>query len=121
MDMGAPATAVDPQGPGGALHVDDLAAVAGVEEGGGFPRERDEPGARRCGAKRIHKGHIMSSMIPLLLSLLAPAEAEALPRADGYSGIWYMNQLSKDKYVYKYSGGMATYPQQHAPIAIYAK
>ena len=43
----------------------------------------------------------------------------ALQVADGYRGIWYMNQPLKDEYRYKYSGGFATYPQQHAPIAIY--
>src|SRR5262245_51969601 len=44
-----------------------------------------------------------------------------LPTDDGYHGIWYMNQPSKDEYKYKYSGGFATYPQQHMPIAIYSK
>src|SRR5262245_44950630 len=39
---------------------------------------------------------------------------------DGYRGIWYMNQPLKNDYVYKYSGGFATYPQQHVPSAIYA-
>lgn len=39
--------------------------------------------------------------------------------ADGYRGIWYMNQPLKDEYRYKYSGGFATYPQQHVPIAIH--
>jgi hypothetical protein len=48
------------------------------------------------------------------------AVAEPLPRDDGYRGIWYYNQPTKDEYKYKYSGGMATYPQQHEPIAIYA-
>ena len=43
-----------------------------------------------------------------------------LPIADGFRGIWYMNQPSKDEYAYKYSGGMATYPWQHHPIAIYS-
>ncbi|NLD42410.1 MAG: hypothetical protein GX657_02830 [Chloroflexi bacterium] len=43
----------------------------------------------------------------------------ALPPADGYRGIWYYNQPSGDEYVYKYSGGFATYPQQHVPIAHY--
>jgi hypothetical protein len=38
---------------------------------------------------------------------------------DGYRGIWYYNQPTKDEYRYKYSGGMATYPQQHIPIAVY--
>lgn len=40
---------------------------------------------------------------------------------DGYRGIWYFNQPSKDEYKYKYSGGFATYPQQHIPIACYSK
>jgi hypothetical protein len=43
-----------------------------------------------------------------------------LQMADGYRGIWYANQKTGDQYAYKYSGGMATYPQQHGPIAIYA-
>ena len=47
--------------------------------------------------------------------------ADPLPRDTGYRGIWYMNQPTKDEYVYKYSGGFATYPQQHVPIAIYSK
>ncbi|MBX7165717.1 MAG: BNR repeat-containing protein [Pirellulales bacterium] len=56
----------------------------------------------------------------------ASAHAQAgepfeLPEVDGYRGIWYSNQETHDEYVYKYSGGMATYPQQHAPIAIYAE
>src|ERR1043166_4568794 len=38
---------------------------------------------------------------------------------EGYRGIWYYNQSTKDEYKYKYSGGYATYPQQHEPIAIY--
>ncbi len=48
------------------------------------------------------------------------AEPFVLPLADGYRGLWYSNQKTGDEYVYKYSGGMATYPQQHMPIAIYA-
>ena len=48
------------------------------------------------------------------------AQERTLPKADGYRGIWYSNQATKDEYAYKYSGGMATYPQQHVPIAIYS-
>jgi hypothetical protein len=48
------------------------------------------------------------------------AVPDPLPRANGFRGIWYANQPSKDEYAFKYSGGMATYPQQHTPIAIYA-
>lgn len=57
-----------------------------------------------------------------LLALLAvvPLAAQPLARDAGYRGIWYFNQPTKDQYVYKYSGGFATYPQQHAPIAIYS-
>ncbi len=55
----------------------------------------------------------------------AAASNAAAPRtleaADGYRGIWYANQPSKDEYRFKYSGGLATYPQQHAPIAIYRR
>lgn len=54
-------------------------------------------------------------------ALPASGAGELLPRDDGYRGIWYYNQPSKDEYVYKYSGGFATYPQQHVPIAIHSK
>ncbi|MBM3497943.1 MAG: hypothetical protein FJX74_04655 [Armatimonadetes bacterium] len=39
---------------------------------------------------------------------------------DGYRGIWYCNQPSHDEYVYKYSGGLGTYPSNHYPFAVYA-
>lgn len=49
------------------------------------------------------------------------AEAEyLLQKADGFRGIWYMNQPTNDQYAYKYSGGMATYPANHRPFASYA-
>jgi hypothetical protein len=56
-----------------------------------------------------------------LLTAGYAARGEVLPTDDGYRGIWYFNQPSNDEYKYKYSGGFATYPQQHAPIAIYSK
>ncbi len=56
-------------------------------------------------------------------SLLAGGEAGASVtlnrRADGYRGIWYMNQPSGDEYVYKYSGGLGTYCAKHQPFAVY--
>ena len=39
---------------------------------------------------------------------------------DGYRGIWYHNQPSNDEYVFKYSGGLGTYPANHYPFAVYA-
>jgi hypothetical protein len=41
-------------------------------------------------------------------------------KANGFRGIWYYNQPSGDEYVYKYSGGMATYCAKHIPFAWYA-
>jgi hypothetical protein len=57
------------------------------------------------------------------LTLLAASLCAASPLAtdDGYRGIWYFNQPSGDQFVYKYSGGFATYPQQQSPIAIYSR
>lgn len=50
------------------------------------------------------------------------AKAEIIQKkADGFKGIWYMNQPSNDEYVYKYSGGLAVYPANHRPFAIYSK
>jgi hypothetical protein len=56
---------------------------------------------------------------------LPAAERVAAPllingKDTGYRGIWYMNQPSGDEYVYKYSGGMATYCANHIPHAWYA-
>ncbi|PWJ57946.1 putative BNR repeat neuraminidase [Dyadobacter jejuensis] len=49
------------------------------------------------------------------------AEAELIQKkANGFKGIWYMNQPSNDEYVYKYSGGLAVYPANHRPFAMYA-
>jgi hypothetical protein len=39
---------------------------------------------------------------------------------DGYRGIWYMNQPSKDEFKYKYSGGLGTYCDYHQPMAVYS-
>lgn len=43
-----------------------------------------------------------------------------LPKENGYRGIWYYNQETKDEYVYKYSGGLGTYCAHHNPFAVYA-
>jgi len=62
---------------------------------------------------------------PAWLGGSVSAEEKAVPfalaRAEGYVGCWYSVGPTKDEYKFKYSGGMATYPQQHAPIAIYDK
>lgn len=55
-------------------------------------------------------------------SSLSSAAEEAVTlnrKADGYRGIWYMNQKSGDEYVYKYSGGLGTYCAKHRPFAVY--
>jgi hypothetical protein len=53
--------------------------------------------------------------------LCSAAYAAPAERADGYRGIWYSNQATNDEHHFKYSGGFATYPQQHEPIAIYSR
>lgn len=69
----------------------------------------------------IHAHGVLAFLATTLFTLdLTAAEGDS-PKDDGYRGIWYYNQPTKDEYKYKYSGGMATYPQQHAPIAIYSK
>jgi len=62
----------------------------------------------------------MNRIIGIAVLLVSTvAAAEPLQKAEGYRGIWYSNTDTKDEYRFKYSGGMATYPQQHEPIAIY--
>ncbi len=64
----------------------------------------------------------MTMLRVVVLMLVASMQADHLrPRPfDGYRGIWYMNEKFGGEYVYKYSGGFATYPQWHAPIAVHA-
>ncbi len=50
-----------------------------------------------------------------------PMTGGKLEPDDGYRGIWYYNQPIKNEYKFKYSGGFATYPYQHVPIAYYCK
>lgn len=66
---------------------------------------------------------ISLAISPLLLNhnLLAEKPVTVNLKANGYSGIWYMNQRSNDEYVYKYSGGLGTYCAKHKPFAIYRK
>jgi hypothetical protein len=59
--------------------------------------------------------------VPTLAQPRAGAGKAPLAQEDGYRGIWYMNLPLKNEFKYKYSGGMATYPQQHMPIAIYSR
>jgi hypothetical protein len=55
--------------------------------------------------------------------LRCPAIGDHMPtineKDSGYRGIWYFNQASGDEYVYKYSGGLATYCAKHRPFAVY--
>jgi hypothetical protein len=78
--------------------------------------------------KPLHHQTIASALLGAALltssfaaSALSPKKPDDLQpqQGDGYRGIWYMNQPLKNEYRYKYSGGFATYPQQHIPIAIH--
>lgn len=63
-------------------------------------------------------------LVLLGFSTLAIAQENPLTlnqKDNGYRGIWYSNQPSNDEYVYKYSGGLGTYPANHYPFSIYVK
>ncbi|MCC6493641.1 MAG: BNR-4 repeat-containing protein [Pirellulales bacterium] len=64
----------------------------------------------------------MFAMLLLAVAVVAAGPAaRAVETASGYRGVWYMNQPTGDEFKYKYSGGLGTYPQQHAPIAVYSR
>src|SRR5688500_7789349 len=58
-------------------------------------------------------------VLGVLTSTGNAAEPFKLEQDTGYRGIWY--QIRGKDGVPKYSGGLATYPQQIRPLAIYAK
>jgi len=66
--------------------------------------------------------YLLTLFLGCMLSLCLFAQQPlTLNRQDtGYRGIWYSNQPTNDEYVYKYSGGLGTYPANHYPFSIYA-
>jgi hypothetical protein len=56
----------------------------------------------------------------VLTSPPALADAYEAPAAEGYRGTWYEITSGSGSAPNKYGGGMATYPQQHAPIAVHS-
>src|SRR5215211_6888130 len=63
---------------------------------------------------------LLRAILLLTLGFSLPAQAGepiTLEQDSGYRGIWY--QIAGKDGI-KYSGGMATYPQQIRPMAIYA-
>lgn len=97
-----------------ALTTEDVAAAyAGTDPAGLVAAWEPGKGDR---AKNAVKGG------PDLERVKVSLECRALnTKADGFKGIWYMNQPSHDEYVYKYSGGMGVYCAGHVPMAVYAK
>lgn len=64
---------------------------------------------------------ILGCVVSWQADRVSAEEIVKLAADDGFRGIWYANQPSGDEYKFKYSGGMATYPQQHVPIAVYCE
>ncbi|MDO8540112.1 MAG: BNR-4 repeat-containing protein [Opitutaceae bacterium] len=62
---------------------------------------------------------VLATAAPGAPAAKKPADDLAPQFGDGYRGIWYMNQPLKSEHRYKYSGGFATYPQWHMPIAVH--
>lgn len=82
--------------------------------------------------KKIEKSIRRAGLILLMINVLVNSiNAQQRPsvkpkellnkKANGFKGIWYMIQPTGNEYAYKYSGGLATYPANHRPFAIYAK
>jgi hypothetical protein len=69
----------------------------------------------------LKEGVWRNQAVPELSAKLVDDAQPVVRRAPGYRGIWYSNQAQKDKYVYKYSGGLGTYCAKHAPFAVYCK
>ena len=68
---------------------------------------------------------ILAGLVFVAVAAAGQAERE-VPRtlnqkAEGYRGIWYYNQKTGDRYVYKYSGGLGTYCAKHKPFAVYCE
>lgn len=66
---------------------------------------------------------LLLRLMPVLLCLMFRADNDPVTlnlKDDGYRGIWYSNQPSNDEYVFKYSGGLGTYPANHYPFSVYA-
>ncbi|HEV2293340.1 MAG TPA: hypothetical protein VGR35_05755 [Tepidisphaeraceae bacterium] len=66
--------------------------------------------------------HLTLAVLLTLSLLERPSrggEPFTLKEDTGYRGIWY--QIPGKDGVPKYSGGLATYPQQIRPLAVYAK
>jgi hypothetical protein len=63
---------------------------------------------------------VFLAVLPTVSLTVRDVQSAPTERADGYRGIWYMNQPTGDEYRFKYSGGLGTYPQQHVPVAIYS-
>lgn len=64
---------------------------------------------------------LRTAVAAMILVFVCKATPAPLPTDDGYRGIWYSNQKTGDQYRFKYSGGMATYPQQLIPMAVYSE
>lgn len=87
------------------------------------------PPSRPSGSSSGSSSRLRASRAGIVFALAALWSAPAIGYAQsppfalaadtGYRGIWYANQKTGDEYSFKYSGGMATYPQQHVPIAIH--
>src|SRR5215212_8484781 len=78
--------------------------------------------APRLAAQSLQRqaGVLKLYAIILLMTIAPQLRADHIgTRIDGYRGIWYMNQPQNDQFKFKYSGGFATYPQQHVPMAVY--
>lgn len=56
-----------------------------------------------------------------LIALSSLAQTVTLnQKDDGFRGIWYAIGKAQEPYMFKYSGGLGTYPANHFPFSVYA-
>ncbi|MBN2452367.1 MAG: BNR-4 repeat-containing protein [Lentisphaeria bacterium] len=95
----------------------EMAAVAAGKRGGALDTALLAQWVEPSGVD----GVLHSTLPAALAAARVDAPSVLLNRpGEGFRGIWYYNQPSKDEYVYKYSGGLGTYCAKHIPLAWYS-
>ncbi len=82
-------------------------------------RPQQSPSPNPAGPVSAWAGLVAALVLGSAIAAPADPGVTLNQKADGYRGIWYMNQPSGDEYVYKYSGGLGTYCAKHQPFAVY--
>ena len=76
----------------------------------------------RCTQRRsIEAVAVLPALVAPAVPLTCFGDPIAISQDDGYRGIYYAVSNIGREYVYKYSGGLATYCARHKPFAVYCE